>query len=529
MQEVSTTFDSICFSDQVLDGDIPFGVPCLPATEVPDVDSYFTWQEREWLKPSSFICDLPLSEAQRYDMGFFSKSLRTNQIIDNELALVPGGLTVFPRGVALIEKFAAELRQRAASAGFLEFDYPLLWSELLLAPFNNLFSTAQRVLCAGSGSCAQTVGSRWVLNPSGEGITFSHWKNLLKQGWQLPISSFRRARYFRPGKSGKHSGRTVFNSVESGDVFEFFAGAADAESAHRRLQALIEIINATLKSWSIPIIWSIRPPWSNNFELFEWSIGGDVLLPIGRSIQVATGYSLGQKISEQYDLRAPHSGTLASLASGSLSRRLILVHLFFGMREDGSIVHDPKWSDTKVVVLRHIDAKISTQRMREFQAELSALGIANIEFDNLESEELSRERTRLRRDSTPIIIQIPRGSSRCILSRSDSHLIAEFEFDSGSSTSIQKLLRDMSAEFKLRAQRSLAARFVSAATEEEALAALRAGMLVSMPCCTTKACATKVASWKCGEMLGWTQSNTEQRCAISGKVSDTSAILARRV
>ena len=87
----------------------------------------------------------------------------------------------------------------------------------------------------------------------------------------------------------------------------------------------------------------------------------------------------------------------------------------------------------------------------------------------------------------------------------------------------------MSAAFRSRVQRSLAARFITAATEAEAIEALRAGMLVLMPCGTSKACVAKIADWKCGEMLGWTQAGTEQTCAISGGASRTVAILARRI
>jgi len=529
MQTVSAMFDNIRLSGDVLMGTIPFGTPSIATSCIVKVDDHFDWQERDWLKPSSFICELPLSNAQQLDLGFFSKALRANQIIDNELAQIPGGLTVFPRGVALIEKFAAELRQRASNIGFLEFDYPLLWSEVLLAPFNKIFSTAQRVLYAGADPSSQTENARWILNPSGEGIVFSHWKTLLKQGWQLPISSFRRARYFRRSSSGKHSGRSVFNSVESADVFEFFSAAQDAKVAHQRLKSLIEIIDATLTSWSIPILWSVRPPWSNNFQIFDWSIGGDVLLPMGRSIQLATGYSLGRKISEQYDLRAPNTETHASLISGSISRRVVLAHLFFGMREDGSIVHDPQWSDTKVAILRHSDSKISREKMQEFRAALAAIGVTSMEIDNLDSEALARQRTRLRLDSLPLIVQLPRTGTKCILSRSDSHLITEFDLETNCCIPIHSVLQHMSAAFKQRAKRSIADRFVTTATEAEAIDALRAGMLVTMPCCPTKACVTKIASWKCGEMLGWTQAVTNHACGISGDPTSTFAVLARRL
>ena len=158
----------------------------------------------------------------------------------------------------------------------------------------------------------------------------------------------------------------------------------------------------------LPVFWGTRPPWTNNAGVSDATVGGDVPLLSGSTIQVACVYLQGQRFSRVYgvgyhDERGYH---YTHHVTGALTRRLVLMHLMLGMDTDGNLLIHPELAPVQVAItLAGGDAHEQAQA-QALSARLAQQGI-RCELLNLSSRaSIGRTHLRWKRQGVPLRIYL---------------------------------------------------------------------------------------------------------------------------
>jgi hypothetical protein len=493
------------------------------------------WESAPYLARARFLAELPLSEARQFSLSFFSKALRSAEILDNSTVNLPGATILLPQGTSLLQRLVETIQEEFKACGLREYDYPFLCPLEMAEPMQDLFPLQDKVLFVGSKSEMANNQTRAFLGPTGEQVIYSHWSKLIRNKTDLPLKMWRRARYFRPAARGKHSGKGVFSTMESADVFESHCSYASKQEALGGFHSLFTAARRVAERWHLPVIWSMRPPWSNNDMLFDWSIGADMLTPLGTSVQVSSVYFQGQKLSRPFgisfredgEIRHPHQVTTY------LSRRVLLAHLLNGLREDGSIVVHPINAPEQVAII--IPAFNAAQRepLEALARSLKDAGIRVAVFVAGDKRELQNLRIRIRNSATPLLVQpsapLGSGAPKAIITVIDRAEQATVDVGPGLVSSLSQELKLMAERYRVRMSAFLADRMVQCSSEEEAYETLGDSKFVVAPLAATVTSSAKISPWNRGELLGFANNSASAQCITSGQATPYLGIISRRM
>jgi hypothetical protein len=483
-----------------------------------------------------FIIDHVLRSREWIDLGFFSSALRSAGLFDNLGCTLPGAVIALAKGQSLVRLFSRLVREHYDRAGLAEFDYPCIASITDLGPFDEVFPSRHRVLYVGTQDDLERREPRAFLLPTGEPIIYSHWRRSVRRASDLPIQMYRCARFLRPWSASK-TGRTIFNSLEGVDTFEFHCcyEPSQVKAAAERLYAMLRSLVSHL---CLPVLWSTRPPWTNHGQVSRATIGGDAPLPSGTSLQIATMYDQGTIFSDQFKIlyedergsrRAPHHLT------GAVSRRLLITHLLFGMFTDGCFQVHPHLSPCQVqVVVRHTE-RDSVGTLSEFARDLESRDIRVATTIADSRKELARALRRGKQLLAPLTVVLwGRRSAddkvRVMLRRNDT--AAELRLEADDLTSIPSgvvhdALADIAADQAWRAVVYLSGRCLEAqATDVRDLLTNR--YVAIAPLRFDAETVSVVSGWKQGEVLGFLANPEPQSCIITGQPTKTWAYLSPR-
>jgi hypothetical protein len=288
------------------------------------------------------------------NLGELARALRAAGVLDHEAVDLPGSVVLLPHGLRLAERFGVIVRERLRMLGLEEHEYPMLVPPSCFGPAAGLFSYENALLHVGTDADFARGEPRATLCPTGEAEIYTHWSRRVRRREDLPIRMFRCARYFRPAAGGHHSGRSIFRQAEAAEVFELHCAFADAEEQAQALADCAEAFRAIAAALHVPMLWSERPREGNHERIARRAFAGDVALPTGGTVQVATLYDQGEAFSSAYRVGWRSGGQFhpAQQLAGAITRRLLFVHLALGLESFGVPAPHPVLAPEQVVIVQ---------------------------------------------------------------------------------------------------------------------------------------------------------------------------------
>ncbi|MGW9119946.1 hypothetical protein ACWGRV_25540 [Streptomyces sp. NPDC055663] len=466
------------------------------------------------------------------DLGKFAEVLHRTGVLDSRSIALPGATVVLPYGVRIVERFADLVKSSLRQAGYDEYDYPFLAPADIYRPTAELFDVEDRLLYAADRAGLAAGHPRAVLSPTGEATVYTHWARLVRHESDLPIRSLRRARYFRPMPTGSRSGRSVFKAMEAGDVFEAQACFADRPAAESEYRALGEALKRVAADYTVPVLWSDRPREGNNGAVADASVGGDVPLPTGASVQVGCLYDQGQRFSRAYGVAVRSHGErrFTHHVTAAITRRLVLAHLLLGLRSDRSLCLSPRTAPDQVGLIAFTpEARTAAARLADA---LTATGIRVAAGSDAPRRDAGLWQSR----GVPLLAYVaaPRAAGdtcRIVLVRADTRQEWQLLLDDPTQavaavrTALDTVDRALITELNAYVGR----RHVHVTVADDARQALAERSVVVAPLDPNPSALAEVASWHSGEVLGTRTDGVARRCVVTGAPTQGLAYLSSRI
>ncbi|MGC1239926.1 MAG: aminoacyl--tRNA ligase-related protein [Acidimicrobiales bacterium] len=467
----------------------------------------------------------------RVDFGWITSALQRAGILQLSGLPSAGSHILLPLGTRILRIFSKIVREEYEKSGLEEFDYPVIAGAEIYEPTRQLLDLNERILYAARWKDWGTGHRRTVLNPTGEAIIYSHWSSQIKGPETLPVRMYRRTTYFRPVTSGARV--ALWHGMESPDVFEFHEAHAYEAQALASLQEGLAMLHRVEDRLGLPVIWSIRPPWTNNGSISNRSFGGDVVLPVSATTQVSCIYDQGQKFSKPYDVKWRDRGSSEYVYQicGALTRRMMLSLLVMALRVDGSILLPPVFAPVQVGIVvsgtgSDVEFAISLQR------QLLESGI-RVEMSLPETRNrLTQRVSSWKQGGVPIVAMIV--SDRVQLVRRvvliDNESVTEesvHEPDvSETALSIQRRLEVIAQSILRQLRRN--ARAEVCETIEKCRETLSERQLIVTPMVPTRNATELVGSWRQGEVLGFVKASSDESCVVTGERTAIRALISPR-
>lgn len=469
------------------------------------------------------------------DLASFTRGLRDAEILDAGMAGVPGASILLPYGSRMAALFRRKVREHFLGAGLEEHEYPNLISDRLFAPMRSLLALEDRVLQVGTASDRKTARSRGSLLPTGEPIVYSHWKSFLRTADDLPIRMFRQAVNFRPARAGGN----LFRPAESPDVFELHCAHAEEREHREVLRSLLGVLQATVQAFGVPALWTTRPPWTNHGSLFAASFAADTPTPFGSTIFCGALYDQAQIASRAFGLSYRENGAVRRpwQINGAVSRRLLLCHLLIGcMGKENGLLIAPDLSPDQVRIRLLTECARDEEELNRLARRLGEGGV-RVDVRRVESKRRLLQAGSLgRAQGVPLRLSVlgrrAPGDPFKIISecsgREGEHVLLIPD--------LTKLVEHVGSEldFVARRQRersrALFRHWTSTVTSPaEAREAMQAGTVAVFAAEPSRNVADAVASWRCGEVLGYADAGDTAECVFSGRPTRSVAVASRRM
>ncbi|WP_048148462.1 proline--tRNA ligase [Palaeococcus ferrophilus] len=188
-----------------------------------------------------------------------------------------------------------------------------------------------------------------LLRPTSETAMYSMFSLWIRNHADLPFKIYQIVNVYR--YETKHT-RPLIRVREISRFFEAHTAHRDFEDAERQIREDIEIFDRLAKFLALPYIISKRPEW-DKFPGAYYSVGAEVVMPDGRTLQIGTMHNYKQNFARAYDIKYEtetgdheyvHQTTFGM--SERLLAALIAVH-----GDDSGMVLPPTIAPIQVVVV----------------------------------------------------------------------------------------------------------------------------------------------------------------------------------
>lgn len=496
----------------------------LPVTPPPAPAAALPWRPGEPVRPL-----VEHDGPQRCTLGQFAAWLRRAEVLDSQAIGLPGAAVTLPYGMRLVGMFDGVVRRHYEAFGYEEYDYPLLAPTSALEPTQAVLPLTNSVLYAGSDEDWVAGRRRAVLTPTGEANVYTHWARTVREAGQLPIRMYRRARYFRPAAAG----RSLFRGIESVDVYEFQACHASRASSAAGLADAVQMVRQVAADMHVPVLWSTRPPWTNNESVADVTIGGDVPLPHGATLQVGCLYDQGDRFSQHYGVRLRDGPTRWHTlhVTGCVTRRLLLAHLFLGMDTDGELLVHPELAPIQVAITQGavtppgsgVDTRSTADALVRALTDRGIRVQLEITTNKRAVGQLHRQ---WRRQGIPlrVYLQPARTSDdrvRAVVIRADTRQEAAVLLDTPDTLAdrVPAALDEVGSGYTNRAH-AFVTRQCQPATAATVRDILATRSVAVCPLAPAEDVVRAIGDWQLGEVLGLLRSDHAGHCIVSGRPTE---------
>jgi hypothetical protein len=521
--------------DEVLDP-IELVLPPAPPAAAPLAAPRLEWQPRRD-GPRRAMVDVAGRERGWLDLGELGSRLAEAEVLDTRSVPVAGAFVMLPHGVRLADRLAELVEAAYRDCGLEKYEYGNL------VPVENI-EAAQAVLDLRDGvfwaydARSLEAGRPFAaLCPSGEEVIYLHWKRMIRSRHDLPLQVFRRCSYFR--STGGRNGLGILRSPELRDMFELHACFAEREQAREAMARYLAALRGLAAQLHLPMVFSSRPPWGNRCEVSEATVGGDVPLPCGSTLQTACLYLQGQRFSRALGVGFREGGRLHATeqVTGAVSRRLLFAHLMLGMHDDGGLLVHPVLAPDEVEL--HFVPEAADEQgalaslVRELRDDGLRVGLREVG----QRRQLARLRRSAERRGVPVVVLVlgrrgPGDPWKLVVTRADTGEEATIHADT-LGPAIRPWLRPTLVEighaYHRRAHGFLRRQLAGADDEATLREGLAERRVVLCPMVPTRVAMARIAAWSMGEVLGFVRDQTAHACVVTGTATAVRAVISPRI
>ena len=287
-----------------------------------------------------------------------------------------------PYGLSAMGLIDSIARSEMDRTGHQEYRFPLLVPEDLLEKENNLVSILKAAREAGVDPSQLRIEDEdsgfkkevyWVkhggenelevpmfLRPTSETPMYTMFSLWIRSHADLPLKTYQIVNTFRYETKQTRS----FIRVREIHFFEAHTAHADQSGADRQIEEDAEMVRRILHELCLPSIVSKRPVW-DTFPGAWYTKAADVIMPNGRTLQVATYHHYKDQWAEAFDLSYEDSDGITRMCHQTtfgMSERLL--GAVVGMHgDDNGLIFPPSIAPHQVVLMpiaAHSDQRVTT-------------------------------------------------------------------------------------------------------------------------------------------------------------------------
>ncbi len=300
-----------------------------------------------------------------------------------------------PYGLATMSLIDDITRSEMKSTGHNEYKFPLLVPEDLLEKENKLVSLLKKAREEGVSPTElrleeEEAGFKkevyWVthggenkleipmfLRPTSETPMYTMFSLWIRSHADLPLKTFQIVNTFRYETKQTRS----FIRVREIHFFEAHTAHKDEESATNQIHEDAEMVNRILHQLCLPSIVSRRPVW-DTFPGAWYTMAADVVMPNGRTLQVATYHHYRDQWSKEFNISYEDiDGNLKFCHQTTFGMSERLMGAVVGMHgDDNGLIIPPAIAPFHIVLMpiaSHIDENVNT-KILDLESELSDHG-----------------------------------------------------------------------------------------------------------------------------------------------------------
>ena len=262
------------------------------------------------------------------DIGNLLVLLKDAEIADTGYD-IKGSTIWLPYGVKYKKEFVSQMSRELEGKQYEEYCFPNMISrEFFKVLCDNVYDFSSQALFI-SGNSFQAV-----LKPTGESSIYPALARWIGEGKKLPIKLFQSGPFFRY-KSSPHS---YLRPFESSFMLEAHSAFASRDEMLSEFTDVLDVCKRWVDLLCLDTLMVSRPIEYNK-PVSEQTIGFDVILPNGKTIQTAIAYLQSQIFSKPYQFAFESNGakTTTHQITFGITERNIYTSLFvhadeFGLR-----------------------------------------------------------------------------------------------------------------------------------------------------------------------------------------------------
>ncbi|MDK2853693.1 MAG: prolyl-tRNA synthetase [Thermococcaceae archaeon] len=376
---------------------------------------------------------------------------------------------------------------------------------------------------------------RLILRPTSETAMYPMFNLWIRSHADLPFKVYQIVNVYR--YETKHT-RPLIRVREISRFFEAHTAHDSFEDAERQIKEDLEIFDNLAKKLALPYIISKRPDW-DKFPGAFYSLGAEVIMPDGRTLQIGTMHNYRQNFAKAYEITyEKEDGThdyVHQTTFGMSERLLAAVMAIHG--DDNGLVLPPAIAPIQVVIVP-IPMKDSPYDVnayaKEIAEELKMAGI-RVHIDDREEIRPGRKFYDWEIRGVPLRIEVgPRDveGKKAVLARRDTYEKFSVEREK-IIEEVRKTLDAIMENLYARAREFMESHIKRVDTIEEAkqLFEDRRGV-VELPWCGEESCGVEMEEILDASMLGIpypeeTAKIEGKKCAHCGKEAKYIARFAR--
>ncbi len=190
---------------------------------------------------------------------------------------------------------------------------------------------------------------RLIMRPTSETAMYSMFSLWIRSHADLPFKIYQIVNVYR--YETKHT-RPLIRVREISRFFEAHTAHDSFEDAERQIKEDLEIFGRLMKKLAMPYIVSKRPEW-DKFPGAFYSLGAEVVMPDGRTLQIGTMHNYKQNFAKAYNIQYETEGGeheyVHQTTYGMSERLLAAVMAVHG--DDRGLVLPPAIAPVQVVVV----------------------------------------------------------------------------------------------------------------------------------------------------------------------------------
>jgi len=301
--------------------------------------------------PAGLAAPVPVTQVPKDEdfMEWYNEVVEVAELTDKRYPIK--GMNIWrPYGQQIMNRIDAFTRSEMQRTGHDEVSFPLLIPErLFLKEAEQIKGFGGEVFwVTHAGHNELPEGERWVVRPTSECAMYEVFPLWIRSHSDLPLQTFQVCNVFRYETKQTRA----FMRVREIHFFEDHSVFADEKSAREHVLLDLDIVENVFRKLALPSLKTKRPEW-DRFPGAVDSIGADVVMPSGRTLQCATVHYYGTNFAKAYDMTYERDdGTYEHCHQTTYGMSERLVGAVVGCHgDDNGLILPPEIAPVQVVIV----------------------------------------------------------------------------------------------------------------------------------------------------------------------------------